>query len=169
MGAVPPSSTRDTLAFAPPATAILFRSAVSAAKAAVRLTGLGVGDGEGLGDGLGLGVTIATGVGDGVPRLPTRTSGTTPGNTTTTKSPESTRSTTTDSPAPASFSTRTRRGAVMKSYAIPCKAWASTRRIPQAGAIISAAKTGATYTDLNFPLRRRGRSRGTGRPNPGRS
>src|SRR5437016_4741476 len=85
-GAVPPSSIKETLAFAPPAVAILFRSLVSAAKAAVRSTGFRLGDGEELGDwdGLGLGVTIATGLGDGVPRLPTRTSGTAPGNTTTT-------------------------------------------------------------------------------------
>src|SRR5437899_2278359 len=140
-GAVPPSSINETIAFAPPAAAILFRSLVSAAKAAVRSTGFGLGDGEELGDGLGLGVTIATGLGDGVPRLPTRTSGTAPGNTTTTKSPESKRSTTTVSPAPASFSTRTRRGAVMKSYAIPCKARPARERLHQAGAIIAAGKS----------------------------
>ena len=66
-GATPPSSISDTLAFAPAAAAILFRSVVRAATAAVRTTGVGLGLGEGLGSGLGLNVTDATGVWDGVP------------------------------------------------------------------------------------------------------
>src|SRR3954469_20738369 len=72
-GAVPPSSTRETLARAPPAEAMRLRSAVSFCRAAVRLGGLGLGVGNG--DGLGVGVTTATGLGDGLPRLPVKTSG----------------------------------------------------------------------------------------------
>src|SRR5947207_7622676 len=117
-GAVPVSSTRVTLARAPPAEAMRLRSAASFWSAAVRLGGLGLGVGDG--SGLGLGVTAATGLGDGLPRLPVKTSGIVSGTTTTMNRTRRTKTTPIVMAAPANFTTRARRGAALKSYAIEC-------------------------------------------------
>ncbi len=117
-GATPPSSASDTLMRAPRSAAILSRSAASLRSAAVRFGGLGLGVGLGSALGLGLGVIAATGVDVGSAVLPVRTSGRVSGITTTTKSTIRTSTEPAVSETPSSFSTRSRRGAAMKSYAM---------------------------------------------------